>query len=104
NDHVSDNSNYPYLTFGETSLRDWSSTTTSGSAVALTLRVFSRESGRKECAAIMERLYELLHRCTLTVTGYTAVLVRFESSDTRLEDDGATCQGIMRFRILLQQS
>jgi hypothetical protein len=93
---------YPYLTIGEVLQRDWSTTTTTGAACSLTIRVFSREGGRKQTATIMDRVHALLHQGGISVEGYTAVLSRFESAETRLEDDGATYQGIMKFRVLLQ--
>ncbi len=93
---------YPYMTIGEALLRDWSTTTTTGAACSLIVRVFSREGGRKQAATIMERVHALLHRGSLAVTGHSTVLSRFEFAETRLEDDGATYQGIMRFRVLLQ--
>lgn len=103
-DAVPANTNFPYVVMGEALARDWSSTTTSGAAYSAALRVFSRDGGRKQALAIMERLYALLHMQTLSVSGHTAVSVRYESSETRLEDDGITYQGIMRMRILLQQN
>jgi hypothetical protein len=101
-DFVPANAVYPYLTLGEAVLRDWSSTTTAGVAVSLTVRVFSREGGRKQAATVMDRVHALLHRGSLSVAGHNTVLCRFEAAETRLEDDGATYQGIMRFRVLLQ--
>lgn len=101
-DAVPTNTAFPYIVLGEAAVRDWSSTTTTGGAYSLTFRIFSRDGGKKQVLAIMERVHGLLHMGALSVTGHTSVSMRYESSETRLEDDGITTQGIMRVRVLLQ--
>ena len=95
---------FPYITIGEAAITDWSTKTTTGTEQILSLHIWSRNGGRKECATIMERVYALLHQSSLSVTGQTLVQIRFFSSEISLSDDGCTYQGMMRFRALLEAS
>ena len=79
---------YPYVTIGESTISDWS----------------SRNGCRKEAALIMERVYNLLHQASMSVTGQTLVQIRFVSGDILLENDGYTYQGIIRFRAFLESA
>ena len=95
---------YPYITIGESTVSDWSSKTTAGTEEIVKLHIWSRNGGRKETASIMERVYQLLHQASLTVTGQTLILIRFMSSDITLENDGFTYQGIIQFKALLEST
>ena len=93
---------YPYVTLGEMSGIDWSTKTTTGMEYSITLHTWSRQGGRKEAATIMESLHTILHQASLTVTGQTLVMIRFAASEIRMEDDGATYHGIMKFNAFLE--
>ena len=95
---------YPYVTIGESTISDWSTKTTTGTEQILTLHVWSRNGCRKEAALIMERVYNLLHQASMSVTGQTLVQIRFVSGDILLENDGYTYQGIIRFRAFLESA
>jgi len=101
-DRVPENAVFPYVTIGDAVGRDWSTTTSAGMEYRLALQLFSRGGGRKQAAGIMERLYAVLHDATLTVTGQTLVLLRYESSAIRLEDDGVTHRGVFVLRALIE--
>src|SRR5690606_24438278 len=60
----------PYLTFGNTILRDWSTGTDAGDEHALTLHVWSRSEGRHQTHEIMQALREALHEHALTLEGH----------------------------------
>lgn len=95
---------FPYITLGEATGSDWSNTATVGMEFLITLRIWSRQGGRKEVASIMERLHTLLHEANLSISGQTLVMLRFTSSDIALMDDGWTYQGVMTFHALLSAS
>jgi hypothetical protein len=99
-DRLPQHTDFPYIAIGESSGSDWSTKTTSGADQNLTLHIWSREGGRKEAAAIMERIHALLHDQAMTIEGQALVMSRFISSNILLDDDGWTYQGIMRFRVL----
>ena len=101
-DFVPASAAYPYAVIGEMTGADRSTKTTGGMEFRFFVRVFSREGGRKQAASAMERIHAVLHHAALSVTGQTLVSLRCEGSEIRLEDDGATYQGILRFRAALE--
>ena len=76
--------------------------TTSGMQQVVTIRIWSREGGRAQAAAIMQRIHTLLHQAPLTVTGQTLVSIQFAGSTIILLNDGWTYRGTMIFRAVLQ--
>lgn len=95
-------SDYPFVTLGESSIQDLSNIAATASGQVAHLHVWSREGGRKQAALIMERIYTLLNRAALSVTGQTLVEISFATSTILLEDDGWTYHGTMHFNVLLQ--
>ena len=53
-DHAPANVAFPYITFGRTSVYDWSTGTESGTEQLFTLHVWSKAKGKKEVLEIME--------------------------------------------------
>lgn len=101
-DHVPQNTAYPYLTLGQSTVRDWSTGTEVGDEHSLTLHVWSRASGRKEANDIMAALKDALHDRALTLSGYRLVNMRHELSEARREPDGDTYHGLIRFRAVTE--
>lgn len=93
---------FPYITLGDTDVADWSTKTTAGTEHRSTLHAWSREGGRAQAAAIMERLHTLLHQGTMIVPGQSMVSCRFLSSSLVLENDGWTYHGAVHFRARLE--
>ncbi len=93
---------FPYLTLGQSSVRDWSSVGDTAEEHILTLHVWSRASGRKETHLIMGALRDALHDRPLAVTGHRLVNLRHEFSDARRETDGETYHGIVRLRAVTE--
>jgi hypothetical protein len=102
-DHVPQGTQYPFVTLGESAIRDWSNAEKQGTEQVITLRIWSREAGRKQAATIMERITILLNSAALNVTGQTLVSLRFISSNITLQDDGITYKGSLVFRALLRE-
>jgi hypothetical protein len=101
-DKVPDNTDYPYITLGDVRARDWSSVTTDGMSLSITINVYSRGAGRKEIHAIMAQLMVLLHDQDLTITGHALIMMRYDASNIELNRDGETYEGEMRFNALTQ--
>jgi len=93
---------FPYVTIGDCSAKDLSNKAGAGTEHKMTLHVWSREGGRTQAATIMDRLYQLLHQGTLTVSGHTLVVMHFITSAIVLESDGDTYHGTLTLRIVLQ--
>ncbi|MDQ6436885.1 DUF3168 domain-containing protein [Mesorhizobium sp. LHD-90] len=93
---------FPYITFGRTSVFDWSTGTESGDEHLFTLHVWSTAKGKKETLAIMERAKTLLHDAPLELVGYHLVSLRLEFSEVRFDEDASVHHGLMRFRALIE--
>lgn len=101
-DHVPQRAAFPYLTLGQSVVRDWSTATDSGEEHILTLHVWSRADGRRETHEIMGALREALHEPTLALEGHRLVNLRHELSEARREPDGETYHGIVRLRAVTE--
>ena len=102
-DHVPQGTEYPFITMGESSLRDFSNLEQQGTEAQATIRIFSREAGRKESALIMERITHLLQRATLAISGQECVDSRFVSSNIILQDEGLTHRGTLVFAVRMRE-
>ena len=101
-DHVPQGTQFPYVVIGEETMTDDSSTKDIDfNEFTLVIHTFSRNRGRKEAKEIMARVYELLHKASLTVTGANHINTRFEFHDVIKENDGLTYHGVQRFRTIL---
>jgi hypothetical protein len=103
-DRPAQNTNFPYITIGESMCSDWSSKTHSGTKHELEINVWSREGGRKNTASIMERVYTLLHSQNISISGQSLVFMRFMASNITLENDGWTYHGILRLHALMHDN
>ena len=101
-DDVPQRSEFPYLTFGRSRVRDWSTGTENGSEHVVTLQVWSRSAGRKQTFEIMDALRAAVHDQALSVAGHSLINLRHEFSDARREPDGDTYHGTVRFRAVTE--
>jgi hypothetical protein len=102
-DHVPQGSEYPYIVIGEDTAIEWDTDDSVGSESTLTLHVWTRNRGRKECKEIMDSIYDVLHRCELAVTGYNVVNCAWELAETFVDPDGKTRHGVTRYRIIMDR-
>ena len=103
-DHAPAHVAFPYITFGRTSVFDWSTGTESGDEQLFTLHIWSKAQGKKETLAIMERVKALLHDAPLELTGYHLVSIRLEFSEARFDEELSVHHGLMRFRALVEEN
>lgn len=101
-DDVPQRSEFPYLTLGQSTLRDWSTATDAGDEHLLTLHVWSRSDGRREVHELMAAVHGALHDRALALEGHRLVNLRHEFSDARREPDGETYHGIVRLRAVTE--
>ncbi|HXF53393.1 MAG TPA: DUF3168 domain-containing protein [Hyphomicrobiaceae bacterium] len=101
-DDVPRGTRLPYLTFGLSTERDWSTGGEEGSEHVLTLHVWSEAGGRKEAQQIIGAVRAVLHDAALTLAGHRLVNLRHELTDTRREPDGETYHGIIRLRAVTE--
>lgn len=93
---------FPYVTFGQTTERDWSTGSDEGSEHLVTLHVWSRAHGRKETDLIAGAMKNVLHGAALTLAGFRLVNLRHEFSDAMRDPDGETFHGIVRYRAVTE--
>ena len=92
---------FPYVTVNDLQAIDDSTKTYAGQEIMANLHVWSRYSGNKEVQDIFAALHTALHNATLTVTGATAAVCRYEASNIMQDPDGRTKHGVQRFKIIL---
>jgi hypothetical protein len=101
-DHAPANVAFPYVTFGRTSIYDWSTGTESGTEQLFTLHVWSKAKGKKEALAIMDAVRAALHDHSLPLDGHALVNFRLEFSEVRFDDDLSVYHGLLRFRAVTE--
>ncbi len=101
-DHAPANIAFPYITFGRTSVYDWSTGTESGTEQLFTLHVWSKGKGKKEALEMMELARQTLHDAPLNLEGHRLVNLRLEFSETRYDDRNEAYHGLLRFRAVTE--
>ncbi len=101
-DHAPANVAFPYITFGHTSVYDWSTGTENGAEQLFTLHVWSKGKGKKEALEIMEIAREALHDAPLDLDGHRLVNMRLEFSEARYDDRNEAHHGLLRFRAVTE--
>lgn len=94
---------FPFVTLGDDTINDWSTDTTSGGEATITLHVWSRANGRRECKQIQGAIYDALHRQELATPDHTFIGCDFDMAETLLDPDGQTRHGPIRFRLFLDR-
>jgi len=101
-DDVPTRAEFPYVTFAQSTERDWSTGSDDGAEHVLSLHVWSRAGGRKEALLIMGQMRAILNDAALVLSGFRLVHLRHEFSDVRRDPDGETWHGIVRFRAVTE--
>lgn len=96
------NAAFPYVTFGDVRVADWSTGSGEGAEHRLVLHVWSRERGKAECFAAIEAIRAALHEAALDLDGHVLVNLRFEAADVGQDRDGITWHGTARFRAVTE--
>lgn len=101
-DHVPAGAAFPYVTFGRTSVYDWSTATESGTEQLFTLHVWSKARGKAEALAVLELISAILHDQPLLLDGHALVNLRREFADVRHDEDLDLYHGLARFRAVTE--
>ncbi len=99
-DEVVEGNSYPFITLGEETAIDYSTNNLVGSETTINIHIWSRYKGSKQTKQIMDKVHDLLHDVSLTVSGVNLINLRFEYSDIMRDPDGITRHGVMRFRAI----
>jgi len=101
-DEVPQRASFPYITFGRSTVRDWSTGTDAGKEHVITLHVWSKAAGKRETYEIIETICEKLHDNALVLMDHQLVNLRCEFSEARRTSDGEKFHGIMRYRAVTE--
>ena len=93
---------YPFITLGQSVMRDWSTGTEDGAEHELTLHVWSRAGGKKQVQEIMESVKAVLHDKPLLLEDHYLINLRYGFSEARLDSDGDNFHGIVRYRAVTE--
>lgn len=101
-DDVPRGAELPYITFGQSTVRDWSTGTDTGHEHLFTLHVWTRVNGERIAHQIMSAVCDRLHDAALTLAGFKLVNLRHEFSDSFRDGDGETIHGVVRYRAVTE--
>jgi hypothetical protein len=93
---------FPYVTFGRTSVYDWSTGTENGTEQLLTLHVWSKAKGKAEVHELMEAISARLNDAALEMEGHHLVNLRLEFSEVIFDEDLSVHHGLLRFRAVTE--
>jgi hypothetical protein len=93
---------FPFIILGQSVVRDWSTGTEDGAEHDLTLHVWSRAGGKKQVHEIIESIRAVLHDQPLVLADHYLINLRHEFSEARLDPDGDTFHGIVRYRAVTE--
>lgn len=101
-DHVPRGAPYPYVTFGQSTVRDWSTGGEEGDEHIITLRVWSLAAGRNQVHDVIGAMRAALRDRDLPLAGHRLVNLRHELSEARREADGERFHGVVRLRAVTE--
>lgn len=95
---------YPFVTFGQSTARDWSTSTEDGEEHIVTLHVWAQGGSRHLAQAIVNAIRRVLHGSALPLSDYRLVNIRQEFCETRREPEREIVHGIVRFRAVTEKA
>lgn len=102
-DHVPDNTPEPFVVIGDDDLDEWGTMGTNGGIAQVTVHTWTTGTALAPCKTIMAQIYLLLHKHSLSVSGYNTAGCLSEFSSVFKEADNRTIHGVQRFRVWLRE-
>jgi hypothetical protein len=96
------NATFPYVSFGRTSIYDWSTGTESGTEQLFTIQVWSKAKGKTETLEIMETIRQLIDAAPPELEDHALVNLQLEFAEVRFDDDISVHHGMLRFRAVME--
>jgi Protein of unknown function (DUF3168) len=101
-DQVPQPATYPYVTFGQSTVRSSDTSTLASDEHVVTLHVWSRARGRQETHAAIDTIRSALHDQPLALEAHRLINLRHDFSEARRDPDGETVHGIIRLRAVTE--
>ncbi|MBL8590883.1 MAG: DUF3168 domain-containing protein [Methylobacteriaceae bacterium] len=92
----------PWISFGETRMRDWSSLGTRGVDLTIQIDAWSLAPGSREALDLAERVAALLDDADMALDGWRLTRLAFVALDARRETVGRFCRATTRLRALVE--
>lgn len=96
-----DDAAFPYIVMGRIFAVQSDTQTKNGFEVTSRIHVFSRAGAMLECKTIQGKVYDLLHRSSLAVTGFNNYLLLRTDSDC-FADENSKIHGVCEYRGLVE--
>tara|TARA_R100001510_G_C7449952_1_gene75296 strand:- start:74 stop:481 length:408 start_codon:yes stop_codon:yes gene_type:complete len=103
-DNVPQDTDYPYVVIGNINVINRGTKSLDGNEYNVDIDVWSTYRGKKEISEAMERIYELLHDTTYTVSGANMVISQVRNTITLVENDGITRHGVLTLSVIVYDS
>ena len=92
----------PYVAYGDSLARDWSTATDRGTEQFLVVNVWSIQRGLREALDIADMIAGLLDDQPLALTGHHLVNLRLVALETRREANGRFARASLRLRAVTE--
>ena len=92
----------PYIAYGDSLARDWSTASDRGAEQFLVVEVWSVQRGLREALDLAARVTALLDDQALALEGHRLVNLRLVAMETRRELNGRFVRASMRFRAVTE--
>ena len=89
---------FPFITLGQSAIRDWTRGAEDGAEQSLTLHVWSPFGGKKHVQNIIKAIRTTLEERPLLLADRDRMTLHHEFSEARLDPDGDSFHGIIRYR------
>ena len=100
-DNVPQDTSYPYVVIGNESAINRGTKTLDGNEYTIDIEVWSQYRGKKEIKEAMERVYNLFHDATYSVSGADMVVSQVRNVITLTENDGITRHGVITLSVIV---
>lgn len=99
-----ENEDFPYVTMGEITARDWSDKFEDGMEIYSTIHVWSQYAGRKEADEMSDAILQALTSSSLDLApNFRAALDSLDSYNLIVDLDGITRHGILIMKYLIEE-
>ena len=89
---------FPFITLGQSAIRDWTRAAENGAEQRLTLHVWSPFGGKKHVQDIINAIRMTLDGRPLPLSSRDRMTLHHEFAEARLDPDGDSFHGIIRYR------
>lgn len=100
-DDVAQDTPAPYVTVPDATLSDYSGDGFTGFNVLVTIHTWSDYRGSAEVKGLQGKIYDLLNRAELVVTGFNVLGCDSINGNVLRDPNGVTRHGVQQFRVLM---